>query len=720
MSSRPSAPPFGAAAGGGGAAPPAATCDVGLYADLLRRANGDQALVALWLAEMGFRADPSTASAAQALIAAERSRGLREQYSTSSDGGGIKAVPPASAGSRGGAAGAGGSGGVLDSAWSSLAAVRGSPVKLDPLRSTPGATHGSNDGDLDSRAAAAGAPRHFFCPISLQLMRDPVVVAATGQTYDRPCIERWLSQGNRSCPATGQSLAEPVQLVPNVALRNSIEEWAEKHAPWLLDRQRRVKPVPKEDQFGTIAPSAGAAGDPDLALAIRLQQEELERLASQRRAAALGAGGAAAAGAALGGQASRPGMAGAASARRGPSRQQLAPQGAPPAGYPVPPAAAQPAGRASCLNMTTLLLLATTVAWITLYIVSLADNGWNLGDLSLNPWAGPDQSSLLAVGAQEASLVTVGGQWWRLFSSPFVNAGVIQLLLNMSVLWTLGRHLEGALAQQLPAASLGGIFLAGSWVGALASANLNKYYVTCGASAGVCALLGATWADQLLWRKRYVNQLWTVLVLLAITAIFVVMSLLPLVDPWYMCSALLTGFFALPVPSLAPRVRRGQRGARRWLAVQCVCACLVIAAATLGTVGVVTKADVGSSSFLQDGSCVTFGRWQCLPAGASPNGCRVEAQDGSEALLLRCPSGIVSQLPNGTAITPGDTDLITQICFQYCALSGGVAGGGSPPPPPAALPVGGGTGTGGGTNSTAPAAGSCGNTTVGVSGPVLC
>lgn len=49
------------------------------------------------------------------------------------------------------------------------------------------------------------------------------------------------------------------------------------------------------------------------------------------------------------------------------------------------------------------------------------------GDLSLNPWAGPDQSSLLAVGAQQAYLVTEGGQWWRLFSSPFVNAGVIQV-----------------------------------------------------------------------------------------------------------------------------------------------------------------------------------------------------------------------------------------------------------------------------------------------------
>ena len=32
------------------------------------------------------------------------------------------------------------------------------------------------DGDLDAEAAEAGAPRHFFCPISMQLMRDPVML----------------------------------------------------------------------------------------------------------------------------------------------------------------------------------------------------------------------------------------------------------------------------------------------------------------------------------------------------------------------------------------------------------------------------------------------------------------------------------------------------------------------------------------------------------------
>lgn len=59
----------------------------------------------------------------------------------------------------------------------------------------------------------------------------------------------------------------------------------------------------------------------------------------------------------------------------------------------------------------------------------------------------------------------------------------------MSCLWTFGRHLEGAL-RPWPAPSMAALFLLGGWVGALASANLNSLYVTCGASAGVCALLG--------------------------------------------------------------------------------------------------------------------------------------------------------------------------------------------------------------------------------------
>ena len=54
--------------------------------------------------------------------------------------------------------------------------------------------------------------------------------------YERRYIERWLSGGSSTCPATGTVLAAPVTLTPNVALRKSIEVWAEKHARWLLVR----------------------------------------------------------------------------------------------------------------------------------------------------------------------------------------------------------------------------------------------------------------------------------------------------------------------------------------------------------------------------------------------------------------------------------------------------------------------------------------------------
>ena len=52
--------------------------------------------------------------------------------------------------------------------------------------------------------------------------------------YERRYIERWLAGGRNLCPSTGTVLTVPATLVPNVALRKSIEVWAEKHARWML------------------------------------------------------------------------------------------------------------------------------------------------------------------------------------------------------------------------------------------------------------------------------------------------------------------------------------------------------------------------------------------------------------------------------------------------------------------------------------------------------
>ncbi|XVF12244.1 hypothetical protein REPUB_Repub08aG0098800 [Reevesia pubescens] len=66
-------------------------------------------------------------------------------------------------------------------------------------------------------------PRHFLCPITLDLMKDPVTLSS-GITYDRESIETWLEDGNFTCPVTNQVLRSFDQ-IPNHSLRKMIQDW---------------------------------------------------------------------------------------------------------------------------------------------------------------------------------------------------------------------------------------------------------------------------------------------------------------------------------------------------------------------------------------------------------------------------------------------------------------------------------------------------------------
>ncbi|KAK3405707.1 hypothetical protein EUGRSUZ_K01927 [Eucalyptus grandis] len=67
-------------------------------------------------------------------------------------------------------------------------------------------------------------PPYFLCPISLEIMRDPVIVS-TGITYDRESIETWLyTSKNNLCPVTKQPISD-VDLTPNHTLRRLIQSW---------------------------------------------------------------------------------------------------------------------------------------------------------------------------------------------------------------------------------------------------------------------------------------------------------------------------------------------------------------------------------------------------------------------------------------------------------------------------------------------------------------
>lgn len=68
-------------------------------------------------------------------------------------------------------------------------------------------------------------PEYFICPISLQIMEDPVTLC-TGMTYDRKSIENWFSVYNRhTCPITNISIADNPNLIPNLTLKRLIHAW---------------------------------------------------------------------------------------------------------------------------------------------------------------------------------------------------------------------------------------------------------------------------------------------------------------------------------------------------------------------------------------------------------------------------------------------------------------------------------------------------------------
>lgn len=70
----------------------------------------------------------------------------------------------------------------------------------------------------------ATPPSFMLCPISLDLMQDPVV-AADGHSYERCYIQRWMLQSMAS-PKNNERLAA-TWLVPNHNLRKAILEWFE-------------------------------------------------------------------------------------------------------------------------------------------------------------------------------------------------------------------------------------------------------------------------------------------------------------------------------------------------------------------------------------------------------------------------------------------------------------------------------------------------------------
>ncbi|XVF47017.1 hypothetical protein PTKIN_Ptkin03bG0075300 [Pterospermum kingtungense] len=118
-------------------------------------------------------------------------------------------------------------------------------------------------------------PSHFLCPISLQLMRDPVTIS-TGITYDRDSIEQWLfSCKNKACPVTKQVLHDS-DLTPNHTLRRLIQAWCTVNASHGIERIPTPKPPIDKTQIAKLLKDAEKFPEMQLKCLKRLRSITLE------------------------------------------------------------------------------------------------------------------------------------------------------------------------------------------------------------------------------------------------------------------------------------------------------------------------------------------------------------------------------------------------------------------------------------------------------------
>uniref|UniRef100_A0A7C9EQJ2 RING-type E3 ubiquitin transferase n=1 Tax=Opuntia streptacantha TaxID=393608 RepID=A0A7C9EQJ2_OPUST len=117
---------------------------------------------------------------------------------------------------------------------------------------------------------ATELPEYFKCPISLEIMSDPVILSS-GHTFDRASIQRWIDSGHRTCPITKLPLPDPPLLIPNHALRSLISNYTPLPPP-------SPAPATESDSLSQLAALISALASPKSSPSSKL--DSLSQLAS--------------------------------------------------------------------------------------------------------------------------------------------------------------------------------------------------------------------------------------------------------------------------------------------------------------------------------------------------------------------------------------------------------------------------------------------------------
>ncbi|KAF5207853.1 Rhomboid-like protein [Thalictrum thalictroides] len=178
---------------------------------------------------------------------------------------------------------------------------------------------------------------------------------------------------------------------------------------------------------------------------------------------------------------------------------------------------------------------------------------------SENPLLGPSSSTLDKMGALQQKLLIQQHQMWRLLTGPWLHAGIIDLLINLSSVIFVGIYLE----QVFGSVRVGLVYTLSAFVGSLLAALFVKNNPAVASSGALFGLLGAMLSALIRNWKIYSDKYTASVTLFLLVMFNITLGLLPHVDNFSNLGGFVSGillgfvFFFDPLVGQVPHNKRG-------------------------------------------------------------------------------------------------------------------------------------------------------------------
>ena len=157
-------------------------------------------------------------------------------------------------------------------------------------------------------------------------------------------------------------------------------------------------------------------------------------------------------------------------------------------------------------------------------------------DIKKNPMWGPDESTMLQMGAKYGPLI-LAGDWWRLFSATFLQNGLIFYVVSMVLLFiTRNVEREAGWWRAMFAFMISGTF------GYIVSCLFVPEVISCGTTGALCGYIGLMVSDLIAKWRGVSRPALRLIGLIVLTAILIVLGLTPYVDNFLHIGGLVMGF----------------------------------------------------------------------------------------------------------------------------------------------------------------------------------